>query len=375
MVLINMNTFYLKELMKNCIEKNPVIYSKLGQSCSKLPFKLVDKKTFNILEVKENFENLKHLAYTYTQLQAMAKYFHLSSMGTKYVLACKIYFYLYFSFLAKRLQKWYRGIIVRKFICFFGNALLNRKSCTNVTDFITLEDLTEIKFPQFFSYKDKDGFIYGFDFVSIYCLLFPIQQQQQNEKKKNPYNRQPFPTFVKERILKIIKLSKLLNITVSTSYPPMPNIIVETSNNNNPTELLQENMVNCFQRIQSFENMHNVSVEWFSTLAVAELQSFAQKLYNIWIERAEIPLIVKRRICFPNGQPFRISTLNLIISSANYIFVKRLVVDIIDKFINTGIDDEHCALGAFYVVGVLTLVSPDAAAAFPWLFESFNIYI
>ena len=371
-----MNTLYVRELITKCIEKNPGNYSNVGQSFSKLPCavkktKLIDKNSFQISDVEENFEKLKYIAYTFSQLQAMTKHFKINCSGSKAVIAAKIYFYLYFSFLAKRIQKRFRGTLVRNFIRFFGNALFKRQLCTNVSDFITLEELPNIQFPQFFSYEDTDGFVYGFDFVSIFNLFFQIQATPP----KNPYNRQLFPPFVKKNILQIVKKAKLLQIPIQTNYhyaipiklpPPVPSPEIDS------TELLRQKINQCFQRIQSFPNMQNVSVEWFLALGHGGVQSFAQKLYTIWNERAEIPFEVKKKICFPSGRPFNMATLNLIVSSGNTFFVKRLVIEIIEKFISTGIDDEHCALGGFYIIGTLTMVSMNAATEFPWLFDSFS---
>ena len=39
-------------------------------------------------------------------------------------------------------------------------------------DFYTLEKCSEISFNQFFSFKDNNNFVYGFDIVSIYNLAF-----------------------------------------------------------------------------------------------------------------------------------------------------------------------------------------------------------
>ena len=67
----------------------------------------------------------------------------------------------------------------------------NRELCTNNTDFITMEPLKEIKINRFISYKDTDDFIYGFDIVSLYNLIF-----KNNQDIKNPYNRKNIPDFV-----------------------------------------------------------------------------------------------------------------------------------------------------------------------------------
>ena len=52
-----------------------------------------------------------------------------------------------------------------------GPAHKNRKLCVNETDFLSLENLSDIPQTQFFSYKENDGFIYGYD---IFVLINSI---------------------------------------------------------------------------------------------------------------------------------------------------------------------------------------------------------
>ena len=51
-----------------------------------------------------------------------------------------------------------------------GPAYINRSLCTNQTDFFTMNDLKNIPINQFFSFKDQDGFIYGFNIISLYKI-------------------------------------------------------------------------------------------------------------------------------------------------------------------------------------------------------------
>jgi len=42
----------------------------------------------------------------------------------------------------------------------------------------------------------------------------------------------------------------------------------------------------------------------------------------------------------------------------------------LEKFVNSGIDRDSKSLGAYYVLGGLTLVNPSVATALPWLYQS-----
>jgi len=43
-----------------------------------------------------------------------------------------------------------------------------------------------------------------------------------------------------------------------------------------------------------------------------------------------------------------------------------------DMSINTGIDNDSKSLGAYYILGALTLVNTNAAISLPWLYQSVN---
>ena len=87
--------------------------------------------------------------------------------GNKNQLVKRIFSFLYLSSYLIKIQKLVRGVIQRTFNMLHGPAYMNRKLCTNNADFVTMEPLEDIKHNQFISFKDVDGFIYGFDIVSI----------------------------------------------------------------------------------------------------------------------------------------------------------------------------------------------------------------
>ena len=50
--------------------------------------------------------------------------------------------------------------------------------------------------------------------------------------------------------------------------------------------------------------------------------------------------------------------------------VRKIILEILEKMVNTGIDKDYKCLGAYYVLGAITLVNNDAATSLPWLYES-----
>jgi hypothetical protein len=49
-------------------------------------------------------------------------------------------------------------------------------------------------------------------------------------------------------------------------------------------------------------------------------------------------------------------------------------LEVLEKLVNTGVDKDSKSLGAYYVLGALTLVNPDAATSLPWLFQSVSYF-
>jgi hypothetical protein len=47
-----------------------------------------------------------------------------------------------------------------------------------------------------------------------------------------------------------------------------------------------------------------------------------------------------------------------------------MILTMLEKMVNSGINTDSRTLGAYYVLSALTLVSEPAAQALPWLFHS-----
>jgi hypothetical protein len=53
---------------------------------------------------------------------------------------------------------------------------------------------------------------------------------------------------------------------------------------------------------------------------------------------------------------------------------KKVILELLEKFVNTGVDTDSKSLGAYYVLGALTIVNNSAATSIPWLFQSFAYF-
>ena len=119
-------------------------------------------------------------------------------------------------------------------------------------------------------------------------------------------------------------------------------------------------------------NYSNAS--WFLSLSKAQIVKMLRELIDIWNYRAQLSSEVKRLICPPNGDPFRGISFSAIIQEQNMDNVRKMVLDIVEKLVKNGVDKDYKALGAYYILGAITLVNPEAAIALPWLFQSVSYF-
>jgi hypothetical protein len=324
----------------------------------------IDENVVNITSIN-CFNDIIKYNYNLSQLKSFAKHYGLKISGNKKELITRIYTFLNLSSHIVKIQKVFRGNMVRKLIESYGPGLKNRKVCTNETDFVSMDNLNEIPYNQFFSYKDVDGTIYGFDLTSIYNLICKnMNINNINKEITNPYTRQNIPDFVYANIKKIIRLSKILNIDIE--------LIIEQTTNLSDDKTIELRALALFQNINALGNYSDPS--WFLSLNKPNLIKLVRELVDIWNYRLQISEETKRKICPQNGDPFRNINIASILHETHLNSIKKTVLELLEKFVNSGIDNDSKSLGAYYVLGALTIVNTQAAAAFPWLFQSFAYF-
>lgn len=289
------------------------------------------------------------LNYTLNQLKQICVHYALTKSGTKSYLITKIYNMLRFTYNAVKIQRFFRHYIVKKINRLRGPACLDRSICVNETDFFTMDSVTKIAPQQFYSFKDKNGFIYGFDILSLWQLFL-----NPDGGVNNPYNMQPFPATTYNNLLKLIRLS-----------PNTINIVIK----NDAIDLEKEldfRIISLFQFINSLG--HYTNHRWFNNLNNIQIINWCSGLSDIWFYRAQISNQVKARI-YPHGNPF-ISLTRPLSTNMSLYTLRKTCVGICENLIYSGINNDDKNMGAYYVLTSLTLQSSDAAVALPWLFQS-----
>lgn len=302
-----------------------------------------------------NYNLLYEYNYSIIQLKIIAKYYKLSMTGNKQVLTQKIFKFLQQSNYAVKIQSLFRRYLQKAYNFTHGPGFLDRTMCNNATDFYTMDEMNEIPLEQFFSYKDVDGFIYGFDILSLYNLIIT-----GGKEALNPYNRKLLPDNTVSYIRNKIRLSNILKI-------PIDIVIDKQIPTHDLERRIEMRALTLFQDIDSLGNYSNS--EWFTSLDRQSLIRYLRELMDIWNYRAQLSSNVKNEICPPNGDPLRNTSMgqvyNLTLES-----LQQFILGIMENLVSNGINRDSKALGAYYVLAPLTLVNNNAAEFLPWLYQS-----
>ncbi len=316
--------------------------------------KVKDKLSIN------NFETMFSYKYNMIELKKICLQYKLQRVGNKESVMLRIYEYFKNSIYPLKIQRVFRGYLQRKLNKLRGPALNKRSICTNDMDFYTMDDMAEIPTSQFYSYTDEDGFVYGFNILSIHNLIM-----KESDRPKNPYNRNEFSNKIKDDIKRIIKISRIMKVPIEIDIKQE---IVD------PRKRMEMRILELFQLMNSYGNYANS--EWFTNLSRGEHIRFARELVDIWNYRAQLTNAKKIEICPPHGNPFLGTP--YFTNVATYVNLNNLTNDtvtrfnlqIIENLIRTSLDTDNKTLGALYVLSALTLVSNDARNAMPWLYEA-----
>tara|TARA_B100001173_G_C15976275_1_gene542334 strand:- start:138 stop:1139 length:1002 start_codon:yes stop_codon:yes gene_type:complete len=327
----------------------------------------VQSKMNNIINYHEFFkDNINLHSYRVFELKNIAKKYKLHVTGTKPVLIERITLYFIKIKNIVKIQSLIRRHIIKNIIHLKGPALHNRKICTNDTDFYTLEPLGNINYYDFFSYKDEEGFTYGFDINSLITLL------RKKSVINNPYNRNTINFDTIRNVSIISKLNKQIHGINNESFnseQTMREQTIDRMNNIRNNELNQR-VRNLFYEIDLLGNY--TSPNWFHNLSIDDCILFLRQIWDIWNYRSNMPMLTRKRIC-PYFFPFHEGVHNINIrhnNIRNLEALKKTSITIMENLIYTGINDEYKQLGAILVLTSLTSVSNEAREQLPWLYES-----
>jgi len=346
-----------------------------------------------IMPTKENYDILLSKNYTIKQLREIANHhkIKLKGISVKNDILARIYNYFKLYDSAFVIQKAWRQYLFRHYNQIRGPARFKRSLCVNDTDFFSMDDIKDIPFQQFFSFRDYDNTIYGFDIMSIYNLF-----DKSHSKITNPYNRNPFPRLVKKNMMKIIWLSKLFKDKIHLRMDGSGDMNVSTNATTTianqaisildvPLQLnihaipfapapvpthamtLEHRIMTLFHDMDLLGNYTHAA--WFLDLTQVQLVRYILELNDIWSYRAGLSDQAKRNICPAYRDLFRMLYV-IDIRIAPRAILRELSLVIMEKLVRDGSNRDHKCLGTNYVLCALTMVNHDAAEALPWLYQS-----
>lgn len=326
------------------------------------------KRTKRLMEAMGGKPLLKECEYSQlikfkflaSELKSMCKFYKLKISGKKHVLIHRLWNYLKFSYYSIKIQKCFKKYLLKKFNYYKGNKYIK---CVNESDFMTLEHINTLDYVQIISYKDKDGFEYSFDICSLYNLyLNAIETRRCIKKVNNPFNRNLLPVKLYKHMKKMIKYGTLLNLKIKYKIEKTNIDIISDK------KAVELRIHALFHEIDLLGFI--TDVDWFLSLSENKLIHFLRELIDIWEYRAQLPISAKRNICPPLGTPFT-SISWTFLHTADLLSRRKVILNIVEKFIKGGINQESRYSGSIYVLGALTIVNNLAATSLPWLYESF----
>ena len=303
----------------------------------------------------DEYKTIMNNKYSVSQLKTFMKHYKLKCSGAKKDLIGRLHTHLRLSFEIVKIQKCFRCFLYKRYIHYHGPAFIKRMLCNNPYDFLTGDSMKDIPYNQFISFKDIDGFVYGFDIVSLYNLLI------RTVGAKNPYNRNEMPLGVKQTLKSYIRLSDILGIGFSL-------VVKDDEVEMSDEKMTELKIIEVFQNINLLGNYSDAS--WFLSLNRSGLITFIRELMDIWNYRAQIDISIKRNICPPYGNLIDNINIHTIYIELNVKVIQQRILPILSALVNSGVDNDFRALGSYYILSALTLVSQEAANALPWLYQS-----
>ena len=305
-----------------------------------------------------NYKNFKEKKNSVSQLKMICSHYKLKITGNKEQLTNSIYNLLNQTSSALKIQRIWKKYCLKRYHLLHGPARHNRALCVNETEFYTMDSLDSIPYKYFFSYKDKDDMIYGFDILYLNKLINKRDEANSGCASTNPYNRKDIPNRIRFQIKKYLQYGKFIGKEIEMQ-PKKESVVKKNT--------IEMRIKSLFHEMDILGNYTNP--DWFLSLDKFKVTQFLKYLYDIWDYRASIEERIKIEICPPYGNPFMgLNTYNLMDFPLDGVLM--IASNAMEQFIIKGINTQSKVLGSNYVLCALTLVSPAAADALPWLYYS-----
>tara|TARA_Y100000816_G_scaffold292554_1_gene288578 strand:- start:1251 stop:2267 length:1017 start_codon:yes stop_codon:yes gene_type:complete len=305
-------------------------------------------KNIKLITIK-NYKKILGYNLTVKELNSIKKKYKIIGGKKKNELEFLIYNILRINYGIGIIKKSYQNYLLSKY-----KRLLNTGAYVNMEDFETLDSLDKInKLNKIGIYDKNDNKLYGFYIKSIEKLLIKYKL-----KAFNPYTRELFDDNDKNRIIEVVRLKKLLRI------PDIYDILEEEKIS--PKKKLKFAIHDLIHDINNLGNYADSS--WIEKLTKPQMLKYIHELKDIWEYRANLSNQTKFEI-YRFGNPFHDIHVN-ILNNYSEDKLKNILIKIMNRLISNS-NQNVASLGAFYILGTLTLVDTYVAECIPWLYQSF----
>lgn len=242
---------------------------------------------------------------------------------------------------AVRIQAAWRGHHVRETLRLRGPAAFSRGLCNNAHDPVSLEDVAAIPMRNFFSFRDADGKVYGFE-------LDGVQQLLERDTLLNPFNRLPLPPAVLARARACLGIPR--------PGPPVPQVRL-------PRSIEQ----------RAFEVFHDVYLttgcfaeeSWYLSLRRRDLIDLYATVHSYVVHNlynAELP----NQLLDVHDPPFDDHYSVVQLRVFNLHKLRALILDEVSRLLRYPQAGDRSTVAMWFLSG-LARVSPAAAHAMPFL--------
>lgn len=262
---------------------------------------------------------------------------------------------IFLKYTIVKIQRLWRKHLICNFNKTLGPSFYNHQISNNIDDFFTSEEIREIDYYNFYSFRDEDNFVYTFNIISIFTLI-------KNKSLENPYNRKKFKPEIISQVALRIRYNKILNqMSIFEEYSPK-----ETT--------FEDKLHKVFAKIDELGNFSNAS--WFLNMDGLHIKRFLYELFEIWNFRTQLSQSRKVEISPPNGNPFYNIPRSALINNSNTLHdrnsLRVMSLGAMERLVFRATSDSDKTLGALYILMALTLSTLEARHALPWLYESAN---